>query len=104
MRPLRSTGQNQWFGIAARYRDDSDYYYLTVRNSNTVSLRRLVNGAVTVFGTAPLTVRPNTWYDLRLDAVGNELRSRVRELLRLAALNVDALRAVSLRGWRSTCG
>ena len=72
-----STGQERWFGIAARYRDQSNYYYLTVRNSNTVSLRKVVNGAITVLGTAPLTVRPNTWYDLRLDAVGNELRAFV---------------------------
>ncbi len=71
------SGQDRWFGIAARYADVSNYYYLTVRNSNTVSLRKVVNGAITVLGTAPLTVRPNTWYNLRLDAVGNELRAFV---------------------------
>ncbi len=78
-----STGQVRWFGIAARYVDESNYYYLTVRNSNTVSLRKVVNGAITVLGTAPLTVRPNTWYDLRLDVVGDELRAFVngRQLL-----------------------
>ncbi len=70
-------GANQWFGLAARYRDASNYYYLTVRNSNSVSLRKLVNGAITVLGTATLTVQPNAWYDPRLDAVGNELRAFV---------------------------
>ena len=72
-----SAGQNRWFGIAARYRDASNYYYLAVRDSNTVSLRKQVNGAITVLGTAPLAVSVNTWYDLRLDAVGNELRAFV---------------------------
>ena len=67
-------GQDRWFGIAARYVDASNYYFLTVRNSNTLSLRKVVNGVVTVLGTVSFTVRPNTWYDLRLDAVGNELR------------------------------
>ena len=42
-----------------------------------MSLRKVVNGVITVLGTAPLTVAPNTWYDLRLDAVGNELRAFV---------------------------
>jgi hypothetical protein len=70
-------GQDRWFGIAARYVDESNYYYLSVRNSNTVSLRKLVSGTITVLGTATLTVKPNTWYDLRLDAVGNELRAFV---------------------------
>jgi hypothetical protein len=71
------SGTDRWFGIAARYVDDNNYYYLTVRNSNTVSLRKLTNGAITTLGTATLTVTPNTWYTLRLDAVGNELRAFV---------------------------
>jgi len=33
-----------------------------------------VNGVVTVLGTVTFPVRPYIWYDLRLDAVGNELR------------------------------
>jgi hypothetical protein len=33
-----------------------------VRNSNKVSLRKVANGAITVLGTAPLTVTPGTWY------------------------------------------
>jgi len=69
--------KDRWFGITTRYVDENNYYYLTVRNSNTVSLRKLVNGVITVLGTAPLTVTPNAWYDLRLDAVGNELRAFV---------------------------
>jgi pectate lyase len=72
-----ANGADRWFGIAARYVDESNYYYLTVRSSHSVSLRKLVNGAITELGTAPLTVTPNTWYDLRLDAVGNELRAFV---------------------------
>jgi hypothetical protein len=70
-------GQDRWFGITARYVDASNYYYLSVRNSNTVSLRKLVNGSITVLGTAALSVKANTWYDLRLDIVGNELRAFV---------------------------
>ena len=72
-----STGQVAGSALPRDTGDQSNYYYLTVRNSNTVSLRKVVNGAITVLGTAPLTVRPNTWYDLRLDAVGNELRAFV---------------------------
>ena len=72
-----ANGQDRWFGLAARYVDASNYYYLTLRTSNTVSLRKVVNGAVTVLGTASLPVTANTWYDLRLDAVGNELRAFV---------------------------
>ena len=77
--------KDRWVGIAARYVDDSNYYYLTVRNSNTLSLRKLVNGVVTVLGTVSFTVTPNTWYDLRLDAVGNELRGFINRAQVLTA-------------------
>jgi len=70
-------GPDRWLGIIARYVDASNYYYLTLRGSNTVSLRKLVNGVPTVLVTANLPVTVNTWYDLRLDAVGNELRAFV---------------------------
>ena len=84
-----SAAADRWFGIAARYVDESNYYYLTVRNSNTVSLRKVVNGAVTVLGTVSLTVTPNTWYDLRLDAVGNELRAFVNGVQVLQAVDTS---------------
>ena len=70
-------GHDPWLGIAARYVDESNYYYLSLRTSNTVSLRKLVNGVITELGTAPYTVTPGTWYRLRLDAVGNEIRGFV---------------------------
>jgi hypothetical protein len=70
-------GTDRWFGVTARYVDENNYYYLTLRSSNKVSLRKLVNGVITDLGTATLSVTPNTWYTLRLDTVGNEVRALV---------------------------
>jgi len=72
-----SGNQERWFGLATRYRDASNYYYLSLRNSSTVSLRRVVNGSITVLASAPLSVTAGNWYDLRLDAVGDQLRAFV---------------------------
>jgi hypothetical protein len=88
-RITKVNGQDRWFGIAARYVDSSNYYYLTVRTSNKVSLRKVVNGAVTVLGTVSLPVAVNTWYDLRLDAVGNELRAFVNGVQVLQAVDTS---------------
>jgi hypothetical protein len=68
------TGTQPWFGLFARYRDASNYYYVTVRNSNEISLRRLLNGAVTVLDSAPFTVNTGVWYKLRLEAIQDQLR------------------------------
>jgi hypothetical protein len=67
----------RWFGVMARHVDSSNYYYLSLRNTNTVSLRKFVDGAATTLATASFTVTPATWYSLRLDAVGNQLRGYV---------------------------
>jgi hypothetical protein len=68
-------GRDRWIGFVTRYVNDSNYYYLTLRTNNTVSLRKLVNGVITELATTTLPVSMNTWYDVRLDAVGNELRA-----------------------------
>ena len=76
---------NPWFGVLARYRDSNNYVYVTLRSSNIVSLRKLVNGSIVELGAAVLTVRPNTWYTVRLEAVGSRLRTYVNGRLLLEA-------------------
>jgi hypothetical protein len=70
-------GADRWFGLAARYADDNNTYYLSVRNSNQVSLRKIAGSIITVLDSAPLTVSANTWYSLRLEVIGNTLRGYV---------------------------
>ena len=36
--------QERWFGVMARHVDDRNYYFLSLRSSNFVSLRKVVNG------------------------------------------------------------
>jgi len=72
---------DRWFGVMARYVDDSNYYYLTLRNTNTASLRKLTNGVITVLGTYSLPIALGTWYQLRLEAVGTQIRGYVNGFL-----------------------
>jgi pectate lyase len=78
-------GGDRWFGAMARYVDDSNYYYLSVRSSNTASLRKLVNGSITVLATTTLPVTLGTWYSLRVEAVGTKIRGYVNGTLVLEA-------------------
>lgn len=89
-------GADRWFGLMARYVDDGNYYYVTVRNSNVISLRKLVNGAIQVIAEAPLTVTPGTWYTLKLEAVGTSLRAHVNG--RLVAEGTDSSHAAGRYG------
>jgi hypothetical protein len=79
------TGTQPWFGLLARYRDANNYYYVTVRNSGEIALKRLVNGTAQVLDSAPFTVSVNNWYELRLEAIQDQLRVYVGNRLVLEA-------------------
>ncbi len=85
MQRTGAAGSNNWFGLAARYLDEGNYYYVTLRNDNTVSLKKLVNGAIFELDSATLTIANNTWYRVRFEAISNELRVYINDVLRLEA-------------------
>jgi hypothetical protein len=85
VRATQFNGADRWFGLIGRYVDSQNYYYVTLRNSNNISLRKLTNGAITVLDTATMPVAANTWYSLRLDIVGNKLTAYVDGRLVLEA-------------------
>jgi hypothetical protein len=91
MRALQfASGGERWFGLIGRFRDRSNYYYVTVRNNNTISLRKLTQGAVTVLDSAPLHVATMSWYTLRMDIIANTLRVYVNGTPVLEAVDTNA--------------
>jgi hypothetical protein len=82
-------GTDPWFGLMARHRDDRNYLYMSLRKSNTLTLRRVINGQIVQLGTVVLNVTPGTWYRLRLEAVGNRVRAYVNGRLRIEATDPE---------------
>lgn len=80
-----ATGKQGWFGLMARHVDDENYYYVRIGSDNTISLRKLVNGAIQVLASAPLVTTTGTSYRLRLEAVGHKLRAYVDDELKVQA-------------------
>ena len=76
-----SAAQDRWVGLIARYTDDRNYYYVSLRNSNKLSLRKLVNGAITEIGSVPLNVSAGSTYALRLEVTGQWLRAYLNDAL-----------------------
>jgi hypothetical protein len=81
--------QQRWFGLMARRVDDKNFYYLSLRSSNTVELRKIVDGVITTLGTTNFTVTPGRWYQLRLDAIADQLRAYVDGNLLLEATDAS---------------
>jgi hypothetical protein len=81
-----TTGTNDaWADIAAHVVDERNYYYLTLRRRNELSLRRMVNGQVQVIATVPQAATLNTWYDLGLEIIGINIRAYVDGDLKISA-------------------
>jgi hypothetical protein len=85
----------RWFGVAGRVTDDNNYYYMTVRNSNRISLRKLVNGTITELDFAPMTVALGRWYALRFEIVGDRLKGYVNDMLMVEATDSTFARGKS---------
>lgn len=85
MKATAFAGGDNWLGLAARYRGEGNYYYVTLRNGNVISLRRQINGSIYELARAPLTVALNTWYTVRFEAIGSELRVYINNQLKVAA-------------------
>jgi hypothetical protein len=87
VRATAFNGSDRWVGVLARYVDDRNYVYASLRNSNKLALKRLVNGQIQTLSEQPFTLAPNTWYTLRLETIGNTIRVYVNGALRLSLDN-----------------
>lgn len=70
-------GTDRWAGLFVRQTDFNNTYYITLRSSGVLSLRKLVNGTATVFANHVMPVTLGTTYRLRLEAVGQTLKAYV---------------------------
>jgi hypothetical protein len=80
-----STNPVSWFGIVARYTDPQNYYYLSVRSSNSLQIRKVVNGVVTVLKAVTFTVADDHVYEFEIR--GNELSASVGGVVLLRAID-----------------
>jgi hypothetical protein len=78
-----------WFGLLARYVDARNYYYLSVRGSNSLQIRKVVNGVTTVLAGKSFTVAPGQLRTYELRALGNELHAFVDGVRIVTALDSD---------------
>ena len=53
----------------ARYTDAENYYYVTLRSSNSIHLRKIVNGSFQTLVSTNLPVQLNRTYRVRLEAI-----------------------------------
>lgn len=98
LRPTQFSGTDRWVGLIARYRDDRNYHYVTLRNSGSLGIKKLVNGAIQNLVSVPFTVQPNVSYRVRLETIGTSVRAYVNGTLRAEATDATLTPVASTAG------
>ncbi len=87
-----TTNPVAWYGVVARFVDANNYYYLSLRSSNQLQIRKVVNGVATVLKAVSFTSVPGDSYRLELTVIGNELAASVDGVVLGRAVDNDLAR------------
>lgn len=89
VKPLSWNGSNRFVALLARRQSATSYYYVTLRSSNLLELKKLVSGSVVTLASRSFTVATGTWYTLRLDVNGSSLAAYVNGAQQLTATDTQ---------------
>jgi len=87
-----SSPTRAWFGFLARYVDAQNYYSVTVRGTNQIHIRKVVNGVSTVLAYANYTAPPGAYREYRLRVINDQLQLFVNGALVASAHDHDIAR------------
>ncbi len=81
------SGTDRWVGLATRRTDDANYYYVTLRTSGRIELKRLHGGVITTLASAPATLAIGAKVRLRLESIGGTHRVYLNDQQVLTAID-----------------
>ena len=80
LKPNAFSRANAWLGLAVRYIDENNYYFVSLGNDDVVRLQRKVNGAVTTLAQASHPIPIGTWKSVTLVAQGSRVYATITGL------------------------
>lgn len=87
IRPTGFAEPDNWVGLMARYKDERNYLFVTLRGRNVISLWRRTDARIEQLATRAMEVTGD-WYDVRLEVIANRTRVYVNGRLMLSS-NAD---------------
>jgi hypothetical protein len=77
--------------LIARYQDKDTYYFMAVRADNgKIEFKKMVGGSSTGMGSENAGIVAGTWYDVKFEVEGNELRAYVNGTLVITTTDSNA--------------
>jgi pectin methylesterase-like acyl-CoA thioesterase len=89
VKPLAFNGSTRFpfVGVLARLQGATNYYYLALRNNNTLELGRTAAGSNTALASRSIAVTTGAWYTLKLEAIGASLKGYINGVQQLSAVD-----------------
>ena len=78
-----------WAGLLARYTDAQNHYYVTIRSSGQIQIRKIVNGVITVLASAPFVPTLGKYYAVDFRVINDQLSLYVDQMLVASAHDAD---------------
>jgi serine/threonine protein kinase len=85
VKPTAWNGTDRLVAVAGRLQNATNYYFATMRSSNQIEIKKLVDGRSTVLASKPFTVSLNAWRTVRFEIIGTNLRLYIDGVLQLSA-------------------
>ena len=73
--------QGAWIGLLARYVDAKNFYYVTIRSTGQIQIRKRVNGVNSVLATANFSAAIGQYYEVRFLVINDQLQLYVNYAL-----------------------
>jgi hypothetical protein len=76
-----ASGTGAWVGLIARYVDANNYYYVTMRATGQIQIKKFVNGVITVLASSNFTPVLGNYYRVRFLVINDQLQLYVDDAL-----------------------
>jgi hypothetical protein len=82
---FNTSQQGAWIGLMARYVDPNNFYYVSIRSTGQIQIRKQVNGDISLLASANFTPVLGQYYDVRFLVIGDQLQVYVQGTLMATA-------------------
>jgi len=85
VKPTAWNGTDRLVAVVGRLQNATNYYFATMRSSNRIEIKKLVDGHSTLLASTPFKVSLDAWRTVRFEIIGANLRLYVDGVLQLSA-------------------
>ena len=85
VKPTAWNGTDRLVAVVGRLQDATNYYFASLRSSDRIEIKKLVDGRSTTLASKTLPVSLNAWRTVRFAITGTDLRLYIDGVLQLSA-------------------